>query len=285
MTGVTRTTSVGVAALLLVAGVGVSTAVAVDPAPVYTGTITQAYLDAQPEQTLAIIGTLPTDPRALKDADPIGWYMAKGLQSARLVWAAKTSAPWGASGSCRPSVRLNGEEADSGPELPCVWHRPRGGASPEADLGVGSWHLESWGTTMRATTAAVATSAVLGTLVAASPASGADDCVMTGSLNNARLSGLARAVCLDGGIFGKEEATLWLPQRGSDGYEYMTSGGAQWMVGSAANLPQSLICAQVIALDRVRISSAQPVDMSYPGLAPTPGGTPLLARAARCFGG
>ncbi len=103
--------------IFLASGMAASNAEAADPAPVYTGTITQAYLDAQPDQTLAIIGTLPTDPRALKNADPIGWYMTEGLESARLVWAAKSSAPFGASGSCQPSVRLEGRDAYSGPAL------------------------------------------------------------------------------------------------------------------------------------------------------------------------
>ena len=85
--------------------------------PVYTGSITEAYLDAQPDATLAVIGKLPSDPRALKDADPVGWYMAKGLQTARLVWAAKASAPQ-SSGSCQPSVALNGRSAYSGTALP-----------------------------------------------------------------------------------------------------------------------------------------------------------------------
>lgn len=111
-------TVVGVTAVSLATGSGLSTAAAADPAPVYTGTITDAYLDAQPDQTLAVIGTLPTDPRALKNADPIGWYMAKGLQSARLVWAAKSNAPFSTSGSCQPSVRLDGRDAYSGPALP-----------------------------------------------------------------------------------------------------------------------------------------------------------------------
>lgn len=99
-------------------GLVASTAQAAEPPPVYTGTITEAYLDAQPDQTLAVIGKLPTDPRALKEADPIGWYMAEGLQSARLVWAAKSNAPFGTSGTCQPSVRLNGQQAYSGPALP-----------------------------------------------------------------------------------------------------------------------------------------------------------------------
>jgi hypothetical protein len=122
-------TAVGLTTLSLTVGTGISTVAAADPAPVYTGTITEAFLDAQPDQTLAVIGKLPTDPRALKDADPIGWYMTKGLQSARLVWAARTDAPMGASGSCQPSVRLNGSEAYSGP--------PLGGSGS----GVGSWLL------------------------------------------------------------------------------------------------------------------------------------------------
>jgi hypothetical protein len=98
-------------------GLVASTAQATEPLPVYTGTITEAYLDAQPDQTLAVIGKLPTDPRALKDADPVGWYMAEGLQSARLVWAAKTNAGFGTSGTCQPSVRLDGRSAYSGPPL------------------------------------------------------------------------------------------------------------------------------------------------------------------------
>ncbi len=117
MTAVGRTV-VGLSAVLLAVGSGLPTAAAADPAPVYTGTITEAYLDAQPDQTLAVIGTLPTNPAAAKNADPIGWYMAKGLQSARLVWAAKTNAPFGTSGSCQPSVSLDGQEAYSGPALP-----------------------------------------------------------------------------------------------------------------------------------------------------------------------
>jgi len=114
-----RVCAAGLSAVVILGGVGTTTtSQAADPPPVYTGTITQAYLDAQPDQTLAIIGTLPSDPRALKNADPIGWYMAKGLQSARLVWAAKTNAPFGTSGSCQPSVRLDGRDAYAGPALP-----------------------------------------------------------------------------------------------------------------------------------------------------------------------
>lgn len=109
---------VGGLAFALSSGLVAWTAHAADPPPVYTGTITEAYLDAQPDQSLAVIGKLPTDPRALKNADEIGWYMAKGLESARLVWGAKSSAPSGTSSSCQPSVRLDGRDAYSGPALP-----------------------------------------------------------------------------------------------------------------------------------------------------------------------
>jgi hypothetical protein len=96
--------------------------------------------------------------------------------------------------------------------------------------------------------------------------------MVTGSLNNAKVFVLGGSpVCIEGGVFGKGPEKLWLPPTGADGYEYLTSGGFGWSVGSAANdLPQSLICGQTVDLDGVRISSTEPVDMSYSGIPPTP---------------
>lgn len=121
-----------VAAVAAVGGLAVGPAWSDSP-PVYTGSITEAYLDAQPDQTLAVIGKLPSDPRALKDADPVGWYMAKGLQSVRLVWAAKSVGPRVAS-SCQPSVKLDGRDAYAGPALPV-------GSSMGMPSGAGEWLL------------------------------------------------------------------------------------------------------------------------------------------------
>ncbi len=107
----------------------------------------------------------------------------------------------------------------------------------------------------------------------------ADDCVVTGLLNNARVGGLGEgAACSDIPPLGGGPKHWWLPQRGSEVYDYMTSGALLWGVSVSASsevIPQSLFCTVDVSLDGVRITTSEPVDLSWPG------GFPLMPGANR----
>jgi hypothetical protein len=104
--------------------------------------------------------------------------------------------------------------------------------------------------------------------VSGSPAIAADDCAVTGVLNNARFSGLGEgSTCSDSPPLGGASKHWWLPQRGSEVYGYMTTGAGLWALSvSAASeaIPQSLLCTVDVSLDGVRLTASDPVDLSWP---------------------
>lgn len=111
--------AVGLTALSLTAGTGISTAASADPAPVYTGTITDAYLWTYIDYSgrgrddgLAVVARSHQEEGNL-DTE-VGWYMAEGLTSAQVLWGASTTAAQGTTGSCTPGVSIDGTPVHAG---------------------------------------------------------------------------------------------------------------------------------------------------------------------------
>lgn len=127
---------------------------------------------------------------------------------------------------------------------------------------------------MRVWSAGLSAALVVGALGIGSPAGAADDCATTGSLNNVRINSMGEgSACSDAPPIGGTLKHLWLPQRGSEVYGYMTSveGPLTWGITlSAATeaLPQSLSCAAVVSLNGTRLTTSDLVDMSWHGTFP-----------------
>jgi hypothetical protein len=112
-------TVVGLAAVLLASGNGLSDASAADPAPVYSGTITDAYLWTYIDYSgrgrddgLAVVARSHQEEGNL-DTEA-GWYMVEGLTAAQVLWGASTTASPGTSGACTHSVAIDGTGVYSG---------------------------------------------------------------------------------------------------------------------------------------------------------------------------
>ena len=100
-------------AFALASGLVASTVQAAEPAPVYTGTITDAYLWSYIDYSgrgrddgIAVVAKSHQEEGNL-DTE-VGWYMVEGLSSAEVMWGASTTAPPGTTGSCLPSVAVDG---------------------------------------------------------------------------------------------------------------------------------------------------------------------------------
>ncbi len=111
--GAAGRTVVSLSALSLAVGSGLSSAAAADPAPVYTGTITDAYLWTYVDYSgrgrddgLAVVARSHQDEGNL-DTEA-GWYMVQGLTSAQVQWGASTAAAPGTAGTCTHSVAIDG---------------------------------------------------------------------------------------------------------------------------------------------------------------------------------
>ena len=124
-------TVVGLAALLLASGNGLSSAAAAEPEPVYTGTITDAYLWTYVDYSgrgrddgLAVVAKSHQEEGNL-DTEP-GWYMVEGLTSAQILWGASTNSAPGTTGSCIHSVAIGGTAVFAGPPARAVasWINP-----------------------------------------------------------------------------------------------------------------------------------------------------------------
>lgn len=94
-------------------GLVASTAQAAEPPPVYTGSISDAYLWTYVDYSgrgrddgIAVVAKSHQEEGNL-DTD-VGWYMVEGLSSAQVMWGASTTAPPDTSGSCIPNLAVDG---------------------------------------------------------------------------------------------------------------------------------------------------------------------------------
>jgi hypothetical protein len=115
-----RSAAVGLAGMGLLAVPGGSSAAAAEPAPVYTGSISDAYLWTYIDYSgrgrddgLAVVARSHQEEGNL-DTE-IGWYMEEGLASAQVLWGASTTAAPGTTGSCTHNLAIDGVELYAGP--------------------------------------------------------------------------------------------------------------------------------------------------------------------------